>query len=293
MRNAKPKTKKLCQFYTKRPVAQYCVCRTMQELDEIGYPEERNFIEPSAGAGAFIRALEANKLRCVAAFDIEPKADGITKLDFLRTVIDCPKETIFIGNPPFGHRADLAIKFVNASLTYGDVAAFILPAHFQKYSAQSKIIPDAKLLYSCTLPEKSFWYKQKDFSVRTVFQIWTTRPVKNDLRIKNPPQTSHPDFEMWQYNCTAEALKYFNQQKYDWDFAVPRQGYKDYTMRATNPLGLDTRTQWIFFKAKDKKVLRRLYDLDFNALSHKNTSTPGFGKADVVQAYTERYCAFQ
>ncbi|NCU29434.1 hypothetical protein EOM60_02380 [Candidatus Saccharibacteria bacterium] len=50
---------------------------------------------------------------------------------------------------------------------------------------------------------------------------------------------------------------------------------------------MDRRTQWIFFRASNNNILHNLMKLDFNKLSHKNTSTPGFGKADVVQAYEE------
>lgn len=41
------------------------------------------FIEPCAGDGALIDHLEEAGHLCVAAFDIEPRADGIAKLDVL------------------------------------------------------------------------------------------------------------------------------------------------------------------------------------------------------------------
>ena len=98
---------------------------------------------------------------------------------------------------------------------------------------------------------------------------------------------------MWQYNNTREAEKFFDKDRYKWDFAVPRQGYKEYSIKETDPNNMDRRTQWIFFRASNNNILHNLMKLDFDKLSQKNTSTPGFGKADVVQAYEEMFITNQ
>ena len=81
---------------------------------------------------------------------------------------------------------------------------------------------------------------------------------------------------------TTEAEKFFDV---DWDFAVPRQGYQDYTFKAFHKDECDRKKQWIFFKAHSEDALERLLALDFQKLSLLNTGIPGFGKADVVEAY--------
>ena len=111
----------------------------------------------------------------------------------------------------------------------------------------------------------------------------------SDMRIRHSPQTKHPDFEMFQYNCTSEAAKFFDKSTYKWDFAVPRQGFKDYHAKETDSGKLDRRIQWIFFKAKNRTVLARLQKIDFEKLSQKNSTIPGFGKADVVAEYLSLY----
>ncbi len=90
---------------------------------------------------------------------------------------------------------------------------------------------------------------------------------------------------MWLYNNVPAAVKVFDN---DFDFAVPRQGYQDYTIRACLDECVLSK-QWILFKAKTPEVLQRLLNLDFEALSLLNTSTPGFGKADIVNAYSNIY----
>ena len=137
------------------------------------------------------------------------------------------------------------------------------------------------------LPDDSFLLMGEKYDVRCCFQIWTMNDVQlPDLRLTFKPSTKHPDFEMYQYNRTTQAEKFFD---YEWDFAVVRQGYHDYTDLKFCKEECNKKQQWIFFKAKNKTVLERLKKIDFCKLSKKNTSTPGFGKADVVEEYSSLY----
>jgi len=97
----------------------------------------------------------------------------------------------------------------------------------------------------------------------TKFQVWTKRKTaQKDLRIKEKPITKHPDFEMYLHNNTQSTLKYFQKDKYQWDFAVVRQGFYDYAQKIKSTAKLD----------------------------QKNTITPSFGKHDVVVAYNGLFC---
>lgn len=280
--------KTLDQFYTKSSVAQDCVDLALDYASKLGYDLSKlKALEPSAGSGSFVHALQ-NKGVKVDGYDIAPKDRLVKTLDFLNSDISKPgarSNLIVIGNPPFGKRAKLAIDFINKAFDYSDTVIFILPLQFYKHSAQSKLNQDARLVYSAKLPEKSFTFLGEDYGVRCCIQVWTLRPQEVDLRLRSSPVTKHDDFDMWQYNNTRQAEKYFDKAYYDWDFAVPRQGYKDYSHKQIDPDKMDRRTQWIFFKAYTPQVLANLKQLDFHKLSLKNTSTPGFGKADVIEEY--------
>lgn len=269
------------QFYTKKDVSQKCV-----EILLNNYPELVNkpFIEPSAGEGSFLSALENYGYNNVLAFDIEPKNEKIKQGDFLSQQID--DKMVAIGNPPFGHRSKLAIDFFNKCAEFCDTIAFIVPLQFRKYSVQSKLNKDFCLVSDTLLDSNSFEHDNKDLSVRCCFQIWTKSKDYLNLRIKERPEISHPDFEMYLYNNTPQALKFFD---YDWDFAVPRQGYYDYSLRIKNKNELSTKVQYMFFKAKNQNILNNLINLDFDMLSKKNTTTPGFGKADIIELYKSKY----
>lgn len=272
----------LDQFYTKSNVSQHCV----EIVDKIIGLNDYFILEPSAGGGSFLSYFNNDFYAC----DIDPQGDNIDCKDFLKDDISeslpIDKKVITIGNPPFGKRSKLALQFINKAFEYSEIVAFILPVQFLKYLTQKQIRKDAKLLFSEILNPDSFTHNGESYSVRCCFQIWSIRPSdENDLRQRIAPIIRHPDFEMWQYNNTEGALKYFNKNLYQWDFAVPRQGFQDYSIRETNPDNMDRRKQWIFFKAKNNEVLEKLKNIDFEKLSKKNTSIPGFGKADVVEEY--------
>lgn len=261
-------------YFTTPDIAAHCV----QTLDNL-IGTNHTYLEPSAGDGAFMRPLVNRNL---IACDIQPQAENILCQNFLTSDL---KATVVIGNPPFGKRSSLAIEFINKSAAFADYIAFILPVQFRKYLTQRKLDSQLFLIHDELLPDFSFTFEGNPYNVRSCFQIWTTLSSKIDLRKLVAPATSHPDFQMWLYNNVPEAIKVFDN---DFDFAVPRQGYQDYSLRASLDECVLSK-QWMLFKASTPLVLNRLLDLDFHKLSLLNTSTPGFGKADVVTEYSRLY----
>ena len=282
MKNAEREN--LDKYYTKSSVAKFCYDAYVNFLSSkiVG---NVLFVEPSAGSGSFLNLIEYTKL----GFDIAPENSNIVKLDFLKDSIKKyikSKNVFIIGNPPFGSKSKLAIDFLNTSLKYSKYVGFIVPIQFRKYGVQRNIKQNARLVLDIDLDDDSFTFAESDYNVSCCFQIWTTDKIGTDLRIINQPDVEHSDFKLFQYNATVQAEKYFD---YDWDFAVLRQGYGDFSEKYYKTDKLDKKKQWIFFKAKNKKILDRLMKLDFVKLSEKNTKTKGFGKQDVIKEYVEIY----
>ena len=291
--NKKVLHKTLDKFYTKESIAIQCYQRLKDYLIKWDKNlDEYIFVEPSAGSGVFLNVIKENKI----GFDLEPTSPLVIKNDFLKedfTLKMSPEQNdlkyVFIGNPPFGVKSKLAVEFINKAFKYSDIVGFIVPIQFRKWSVQNRINKKAKLVVDILLPEKAFEFMGKDYKVRCCFQIWAEDSFFNDvkdLRISKKPITEHADFVMYQFNRTEEAKKFFD---YDWDFAVPRQGFYDYSKKIRRKEDCDLKKQWIMFKAKNEKILKRLESLDFERLSKKNSSIPGFGKADVVEEYNKKY----
>lgn len=281
--------KKLDQFYTSRKTSQQCLHILEKLLNNHYDLNNTTFLEPSAGDGSFLDALNDKKYSWIAG-DIEPHNENIIKTDFLQDYnweLDKDKD-IIIGNPPFGKRSSLAIDFVNKGLELVDTVAFILPIQFNKYLTQKKINDDAQLINSTILKPDSFIFNNKNYSVRTVFQVWTLKDnIGKDQRIRTAPPTKHKDFHLEYYNCVPEKLHLFEKE---WDFAVLRQGWGDF-----NPIVLDDynqlskKKQWMFFKSDNKNIIKKLKNIDYNNLAEKNTSVRGFGKADIIAEYNSLY----
>jgi predicted RNA methylase len=274
------------QFFTKHEIALWCYAKLVEVVPEV---LGKHFIEPGAGAGAFFSLLPPQARTGV---DLQPQGEGIIQADFLtwQPPVGQSEDRVVIGNPPFGRRSQLAVAFFNRAAEMADVVAFIVPVQFQKYSVQKQLNPAFSLVGDYALVENAFETPEgKDYNVRTTFQIWTRwARERENLRILESPPIHHPDFIMYQYNNTKGALKVFDE---DWDFAVPRQGFEDYTRREFDAQHCERQKQWILFKAKNLKILQRLLVLDFGALARKNTVVYGFGKADVVKEYTRLYGA--
>lgn len=286
---------KLDQYYTKDDVAEACVRKMLSFIKERIDVERATYLEPSAGRGAFVRAMDKNLKTHVVALDVDPHCDGIVQKDFFEFDVadfsELKPPIITVGNPPFGKRAKTAKEFFRTASEFSDVVAFIVPKQFQKWSVQKDIPKDFALVLEEPIDPKSFIFCDKEATVRCVFQVWAKRNYGfDDFRLREAPPTSHPDFELWQYNNTIQARKYFD---YDWDFCIPRQGFYDYSkngqIEKADVGKCSLKIQYMFFKAKDETVLRRLRNLDFEKLATKNTTVPGFGKADVVLLYMETY----
>ncbi len=292
-------SKKFNQFYTKGTVAVECFNYTLALINRLPTKMlQVQYIEPSAGAGVFYDLLpsgyyniKGRKINKRLGFDIDPRHTEVKKLDFLSDNITeelLPyNQRVVIGNPPFGKRAKLAIEFFNCASKVAPIIAFIVPLQFKKWGVQSKLNESYDLLESFDLGKNSFVFDSKDYDVNCCFQIWVNKSNNfNNLRVLKKPSIVHPDFKMWQYNNTKTAEKVFN---YEFDFAVLRQGYGDYKTLVNTSEQCDRRKQWILFKAKNKTVLNRLKKINFEKLSKKNTTVPGFGKADVVEYYRSYY----
>jgi hypothetical protein len=108
------------KYYTSPELAKYCVEKT-KEI--IGSENITEYIEPSAGSGVFLDYLDKPYL----AYDIEPEDERIVKQNYLELNLDYKKGRCIIGNPPFGTRNTLSVRFYKKAVIISDYISFILP----------------------------------------------------------------------------------------------------------------------------------------------------------------------
>lgn len=111
------------KYYTSTKIAEHCV----NKVKEIVADDVTEVIEPSAGNGAFIKSIE-NNFNCEKYyFDIIPEHNKIKQQDFLELDLEYKQGRVIVGNPPFGNRSTLVVKFFKKAVRLGDYIAFILP----------------------------------------------------------------------------------------------------------------------------------------------------------------------
>ncbi len=285
----------LDQFFTRKDVALLCWKSLLPVLHKLTGKgnEQMCFIEPGAGDGVFYDLFPSGKRNRVGV-DIAPRRKEFIKRNFLTWDYNSThfsrRNVVVVGNPPFGLRADMAVKFFNKAAEMADTIAFIVPVIFRKHFVHKALSEDFRWVYGTGLPRDAFWTdKRTVYSVNTEFQIWTRiNSAHKNLRLFVPPPISHDDFIMHQYNNTRSMLKVFDEE---FDFAVPCQGWQNYSRRETNPAKCEKNKQWMLFAPANDEAHARLHDeIDYGVLAQKNTTCiPGFRKGDIVQEYSHTY----
>jgi hypothetical protein len=161
------------QFFTPVKTAIYCYNKVVEVLEK--YKEDAStytYIEPSAGNGNFLNILPEDRR---IGLDIDPKDDKIIRHDYLTWSPPDAKKFIVIGNPPFGLRGNLALKFINHSINFADYVCFILP---QLFGSDGKGVPRKRVKgYNLVYSEKlNSEFKEpcgKNIKVECIFQIWS------------------------------------------------------------------------------------------------------------------------
>lgn len=135
-------------------------------------------IEPSAGNGSFIQAINSLFDTC-HFYDTHPEHPDIQKQDFLEiepSHFSKYKTKIHvIGNPPFGRQSSLAIQFIKKTCSFADTISFILPRSFKKESMKKRFASNFHLKVEYDLPDNSFTVNGAPHTVPCVFQIWEKR----------------------------------------------------------------------------------------------------------------------
>ena len=275
----------LDQFYTTSKCAERCFEALLAKLPIA--ETEAHFIEPSAGDGAFYDLLPKHR-RC--GIDMVPRHKNVRQADFLewRPRRGRRANRVVVGNPPFGKRGDMAARFLCRAAEMADTIGFIVPMCFRKFAIQKKLPPDLRLVRQMRLRKTDFRLPDgSPYKINTEFQIWTRGEGGQDLRRTAPEPIRHPHFVMHQYNNTKEALVVFEKE---FDFAVPCQGWQDYTRKETDPDACEKNKQWMLLRGLTRRYRRNLERIDYKRLAMRTpTMVPGFRKCDLVMEYLKRH----
>jgi len=166
---------KLDKYYTSSSTVDLC----MKLFNAKVLPDSNDLIiEPSAGNGAFIESIREITPN-YRFYDIHPDHESVITQDFL-SLKPHYSDLVFnkihvLGNPPFGHRCSIAIKFIKTAAKFADTISFILPRSFKKEYYKKSVPLNFHLILEVDLPMNSFLVNDEVYDVPCVFQIWERR----------------------------------------------------------------------------------------------------------------------
>jgi len=266
----------LDKFYTKPEVVDKCVEELRNTLPEV-FAE--TVIEPSAGNGVWMPHFPG-----IHAYDLAPEGPDIVEQDFFKLDLAQFEGPIhFVGNPPFGSRADLVKGFMKKMSDNPNTQSIslIIPATFAKPRCQyhKAINPKFHLIHTSDIQKNGFTIDGKDKDVNCVFQIWVRRPTNREV-----PQRAKPKGFTW-----------VKKDDIDEDtIAVCHKGsnagrIRDPEWKTTWGDKARDSVSFYFFKLDDnshKKEFEELYndlseDLD-EFYNRRSMGAPGIEKADIT-----------
>ena len=193
----------LDKYYTSDELAKYCI-ETTKKI--IGQDNITEYLEPSAGNGAFLNHLPKDTL----SYDIEPEDNRIIKQDFLALDLDYKEGRCIIGNPPYGRVMNLATAFYKKSIQLGDFISFILP--ISQLNNNFKLY-EFDLIYSENLGRQLYSGKE----VHCCLNIYKRNP--NGLNKRKKYDLEDVEIQEWRKsNCKRQEL--VGKTDFDYDIAI-------------------------------------------------------------------------
>lgn len=193
------------KYYTPIELANHCWDKV---IEIIGMDNISEIIEPSCGNGAF---YHHNQLSPHFGYDIKPECDyhNVFKQDFLTAGINYLEGRLIIGNPPFGDRNALSIKFFKKAIEISDYIAFIQPISQYKNNRQ---LYQFDLIYSEDLGVVDY----SSISLHCCFNIYK-RPDTGLLNLK-------PDYTLKDITIKEYRRGGIYSKPTDYDYAMCNWG---------------------------------------------------------------------
>lgn len=225
----------LDKYYTDQKLAKKLIEKT---YSIIGIENIKEIIEPSAGSGSF-----SNHIKNCHAYDIFPEHPSIIEQDYLKLDLQYKKGRLFIGNPPFGDRLNLARKFMKKHYQQGDYIAYILPIsqlnnnyNFYEfdlvYSKDLGVIKYSDREVHCCF---NIYIRPNDGSLNTrvdLYKLPSWIKIEEKITNSNPKRakeyTGDPDIRICSWgSASGEVIKNGNNYVKEIGFYIYDEQYKD------------------------------------------------------------------
>ena len=254
------------KYYTPEAVVKKVI--EVIERDVMPINKFSRIIEPSAGAGAFLKRLPEKTI----GYDIEPQSENIIKGDYLKQDIPYLKDSLVIGNPPFGESGNLHTEFIKRSIEHSDYVAFVLPGDMYKKDKFEGI----ELYKTYMLPA----VKYSGVKLKCCFNIYRKR--KKRLKEKNIKNV-----EILTFSKTKNTTR---QQEQEWlnirsDLRFIGFG----TIRILKETDKKVRAKEMKIVLREKVNLKPVLEKYLRDRTKVSVSTPNISKREIIELIYDNF----
>ena len=242
----------LDKYYTNDGIVDHCLNVVDNLIIDYG-----EVIEPSAGNGAFSLKIP----NCIA-YDIEPEHESIIKQDFLKLDLPYKQGRLIIGNPPFGTRNTLSVKFFKHACKMADYIAFILPV--SQYNNNQQMY-EFDLIHSEVLPLIEFSGRK----LLCCFNIYK-RPKNGLNKVKKDYKLKDVTILEWRRGGNYDVPKNYDLGICAWGASIGKE------IKHQGQFALEN---YIIVNNTDlkEKIIKALKEVDWCSL-YPNIATPRLGQ---------------
>ena len=268
------------QFFTNIETAKLCYQIFNDKLAELGInTEEYTYVEPSAGDGSFYNLFPSDRRIGV---DIESKLDNIIIQDYLTWAPDENKKYLVVGNPPFGLRSNLALRFLNHS-NYAEFVGFILPQIFEsdgKGSTKSRV-QGLNLIHTSKINPHFIFPDGKEVKVNVIFQIWS-----KNFRLDTVKETCKNYIKIYSLSDGGTVATTRNKKMIgNCDIYLPQTCFGSEKVKLyDNFEDVPKRTGYGIVYLKDKQEVSKIIsETDWSAIAFKSTNGAYNLRTDLIE----------
>jgi hypothetical protein len=224
------------------------------------------YVEPSAGAGAFLDLLPSPRI----GVDVDPRTAEAERADFLTW--EPPRSdgpVVVAGNPPFGKNASMAVRFFNRAAEFAEIIALIVPRSFEKASVAARLDPRFAVEDDLLLDPDSFLFEGLPKAVPCLFRIW--KREERPIPCSEAPKT-HVDFV---FSSPSDA-----------DFAFRRIGAN--AGKVLDDPSSRNPSSHLFLRdaTADRSVKTVLTSIDWKPVKARSAGCPSIARSELVALYS-------
>ena len=182
------------------------------------------------------------------------------------------KNSLVIGNPPFGNSGNMHTEFIKKSMEHSDYVAFVLPGDMYKKDK----FTDIELYKSYMLPE----VKYSGVKLKCCFNIYRKR--KKKLKEKKIKNVEIKTFSKRKGTTKIEEQNWLNQKA---DYRLIGYG----TIRLLPLMDRKVRAKEMKILLKEKVNLKPILEKFLRDKSKVAVSTPNISKKDIIELIYDNF----